>query len=624
MPDSQGADAGEAGRSASRRAEDEAEQLQVALEDALAQADALAQERDALRRDFAACLRRLHEMEAQRGVAPSPVRDDVAQARADATAEELRVAMEELHVFAEELEVSNAALSTANLELESRVSARTAELAEVNAQLRDSEERLQLAQAHASAGTWDWDIQARRVSWSQSYCQLYGIDPETAAPSYENWLDTIVPADREQAEAAIRQCLAHRRREFRVEYRIEHPLRGERWLAGRGHLSLDAKGEPARLLGIIFDVTERKQAQLALAEANAGLRREISARVAGEQRLRLLMEGVPQLIWRAVGEGSWSWSGPQWTSYTGQSEARSLGMGWLDMLHPDDREAALAAWADAAGDQPLESETRIFSRAHGRHRWFQNRAAPVRDAEGQVIEWLGTSTDIHDLRVLQERQKVMVAELQHRTRNLLGVVRGISSQTMREVSGLEEFGQLFGERLALLSRVQGLLSRADEQPITLGALLHMEVEAVGGAALGDRVRLEGPEVTLRNAHVQTLALAFHELATNARKYGALSGDEGRLDIRWELRRAGAGPATSGRQVPGRQVPGRQVHVEWRETGIVPLAEDAGGRRFGYGRELIERALPYSLGAHSSFSLEAEGLRCIIDLPLDEQDAGRVR
>jgi two-component system CheB/CheR fusion protein len=597
-----------------RHAEEELEQLLVALEDSQAQAGALANERDALRRDFAACLRRMHELEAWRVPAASPAlpADVVVETEESTTTEELRVAMEELQVFAEELEVSNNALTNANLELESRVAVRTVELTRLNTQLRDSEERLQLAQTHAAAGTWDWDVKGQRITWSHSYCHLYGLDPEKAVPSYESWLESIIPADRQQAETAIRLCLVNHRPEFRVEFRIEHPQRGERWLAGRGHLTMDEEGQPERLLGIFFDVTERKQAQIALAEANAGLRREVAARKASEQRLRILMEGVPQLIWRATEQGAWSWCSPQWRRYTGRTEPHSLGFGWVEALHPDDREAALLAWNTTEQDKPLEMETRIFSQAHGQHRWFQTRAAPVRDVDGRILEWLGTSTDIHELRQLQERQQVLVAELQHRTRNMLGVVRGIASQTIREAAGLEDFSNLFGERLSLLSRVQGLLSRSDEQPITLGALLRMELEAVGGMAIGGRITLDGPDVTLRNAHVQTLALAFHELATNARKYGPLGEGEGRLAIHWDLR--GVAATDDG-------APARRVHIEWRESGVTASKSAKGARRIGYGRELIERALPYSLGAQTCFSLEAEGLHCIIDLPLDEQFGG---
>ena len=112
---------------------------------------------------------------------------------------------------------ANQALTQANQELEARVAARTAELGALNARLRDSEERLRLAQRYAGAGSWDWDIKADRVAWSQEYLDLYGRDPKTVAPSHAAWLEAIHPDDREAAESALQDCLRRRDPDFRLE-----------------------------------------------------------------------------------------------------------------------------------------------------------------------------------------------------------------------------------------------------------------------------------------------------------------------------------------------------------------------------------------------------------------------
>src|SRR5262249_28119355 len=152
------------------------------------------------------------------------------------------------------------------------------------------------------------------------------------------------------------------------------------------------------------------------------------------------------------------------------------------------------------------------------YRWFQARATPIRNEAGVVVEWLGTSTDIDELRQAREHQKLLVAELQHRTRNLIGGVRSLATMTARDFSDLDSFQAHFGDRLAALSRVQGLLSRADEEPITLGSLLRLELEALGTPRFVDQISLEGPEVRIKSSVVQTFALAIHELATNALKH----------------------------------------------------------------------------------------------------------
>lgn len=203
--------------------------------------------------------------------------------------------------------------------------------------------------------------------------------------------------------------------------------------------------------------------------------------------------------------------------------------------------------------------------------------------------------DIQRLEALQRTQAVLVAELQHRTRNLMSVVKSLAAQTIASSSSLESFGEQFTVRLAALSRVQNLLSRSNEQPITIGALVRLEIDALG--ADDSRVVLDGPEVRLRKSTVQTLALVVHELATNARKYGAFSTEEGRLSVTWGLRDGGS-----------------RLKLEWLEEGIRGAGADVPARR-GYGRQLIEKALPYEIGAQTCFDLQPHTLRCTIELPV---------
>ncbi|ABY29320.1 GAF domain-containing protein [Methylorubrum extorquens] len=321
-----------------------------------------------------------------------------------------------------------------------------------------------------------------------------------------------------------------------------------------------------------------------------------------EARQRALVEGIPQLVWRAGDGGAWSWASPQWCRYTGQTEAESRGFGWLDAVHPEDRDRAQNAWSGAAAAEVLAVDYRIRHAPEGRYRWFQSRALPLREGS-DIVEWLGTSTDIDDLRQLQEQQGVMVAELQHRTRNLITVVRSLAEQTMARSDSMPMFRARFYDRLAVLSRVQGLLSRSTIEPITLHALIATELDALGAWEASDRIYLDGPSVRLRKATVQTFALALHELATNARKYGALSGDAGRLSVTWRT-------YTEDDRM--------RLALHWSETEIERPREEGAAQRRGYGRELIEKALPYALDARTRYELSETALHCSIDLPLTER------
>ena len=355
-----------------------------------------------------------------------------------------------------------------------------------------------------------------------------------------------------------------------------------------------------------------------LREANQHLDERVAARTAeigkankrlakSETRFRTLVEGMPQLVWRSESGGDWTWCSPQWIGFSGLSLTRSLGQGWLDAIHPEDRPAVVEAWRTADGRNAFQVDARIHSVQDGRFRHFRTRAMPVHDADGTILEWLGTSTDVNDITELRERQGVLLAELQHRTRNLMGVVRSLVSRTLRGSSSLEDFTRRLEPRLAALSRVQGVLSRRREgERITVNALIREELAAhidLESQDFADRVQLEGPDVRLKSSTVQIFALGLHELTTNALKYGALSPRGGNLTVRWEVRPSDEGP---------------RLNVVWVEEGVAGLEASGTSPREGYGRELIERALPYQLGARTTYELGPEGVRCEIDAPLDER------
>ncbi|MGX5775257.1 PAS domain-containing sensor histidine kinase [Methylorubrum zatmanii] len=320
-----------------------------------------------------------------------------------------------------------------------------------------------------------------------------------------------------------------------------------------------------------------------------------------EDRFRALASLIPVLLWRSDVSGQHNSANEPWLTYTGQTLAQSQGGGWLEAIHPDDRAKARDAFETGRGKrQSIEVQQRI-RRADGQYRWFLVRQAPIVDAEGQLTQWIGAAMDIHDLHELQERQAVLVAELQHRTRNLLGVVRSIAHQTMVQTGPTTRFREQFSDRLAALSRVQGLLSRSEQEPITLQALIQTELNALGIDDFAERIFLSGPPVRLRKASVQTLALALHELATNARKHGALTTAHGRLSVTWHAE-------------PG-QGEEERLLLEWVEDGISRAREEQNPTRRGYGRELIERAMPYVLDAKTRYELGETRLFCSIDMPL---------
>ena len=465
------------------------------------------------------------------------------------------------------------------------------ERARAREQLRLREAELAQVQHAGGVGGVIIDLaDGMRSHRSPEYKRLHGLSPQVAWESHDDWLARVHPDDRAEADRTVWHAINHGDR-YTSEYRIVRPVDGAvRWILARAQIERDAQGRPLRLVGIHHDITERKTMEAALRLS--------------ERRLHTLISGMPQLVWRAQGAGGWTWASPQWAAFTGQDRAASLGWGWLEAVHPQDRARVREAWRLAESRGTLSIDHRILGRADRRYRWFQTRAAPVRGADGTIGEWLGTSTDIDEMRMLQDRQQVLLDELQHRTRNLMGVVSVLARRTAAASEDLDAFVASFDDRLAALSRANNLLSKmADGQRIAFDVLLRQELDALGVTDdAGICVALEGdPDIPLRSSTVQILALALHELGTNAVKYGALAGVAGRrLSVSWRIDATGTP---------------RCLVVQWRESGV-PMDEPCGT---GYGRELIERALPYQLGASTCYACTPDGVVCTIRLPVSAHE-----
>jgi PAS domain S-box-containing protein len=294
-------------------------------------------------------------------------------------------------------------------------------------------------------------------------------------------------------------------------------------------------------------ITDRKRAEQTLWQSEARLRAALQAgrmaywtwnvadgRVVASDTMEELFGLMPEENWRNSQQG-------------------------FALLHPDDRERHRElVERSRKEDEGWHSIFRIIRRRDGQIAWLEERAEPARDPITGKQRITGLVWDITEQREAAERQKVLLAELQHRTRNLLAVVRSITNRTLARSSSLDEFRASFRDRIEPLARVSGLLSRLNEgERIAFSELIRSELSGHGiteGIEHEGQVSLNGPEnVKLRSSTVQTLALGLHELTTNALKYGALCRPEGRLSICWSVERRAQGE--------------QWLKVEWRETGI---------------------------------------------------------
>lgn len=474
--------------------------------------------------------------------------------------EELQSANEELQTSKEELQSVNEEVTTVNNELSHRV----AELARANSDLKNLLESTQIA-------TVFLDNELRVTNFTPAAAEIFHLVETDVGRPIGHIKPRVSYDDLQDDARRVIRTLGSADRE------VEDPSRQMRYIVR----VLPYRSVDNFIGGAVVtftDVTPLTRAQRALRMS--------------EERLRLVTEHIPQLVWTAMNGGRWTWASPQWSEFTGQPEGRGYGLGWLDAVHPDDQPVAVEAWHMAESSGVLDAEWRIRA-ANGSYRWFHSRAKPLGRDSGSDLEWFGTSTDVHEMRELRERQGVLLSELQHRSRNLLGLVSSLAARTVKRGGSTQDFE----ERLAALSRAQGLLSRSANSAVGLDELVRTELAAHGDLTAPKTI-VDGPDVRLSAKQVQTLALALHELTTNAVKYGALKDVAGRLSVTWRL-------------VPCDE--SECLELDWVESEM-NLEPDSVTRR-GYGRELIERALTYSLRAKTNYVLDRDGVRCRIELPL---------
>lgn len=242
--------------------------------------------------------------------------------------------------------------------------------------------------------------------------------------------------------------------------------------------------------------------------------------------------------------------------------------------------------------------------------WFTFCYSPVRAADGTVLGMIDTVVETtSDVRARQERKRseealraseqhsrTLLAELQHRVRNTLAVVRSIARRTAERSDTVEEMIAHLEGRLDAFSRVQAVVTRSADGGVDLKSIIEDELLAVA-ARDGDQVQIQGEDILLVPRAAESISLAIHELATNAIKYGALSTRDGCIRVAW--RRLCANGL-------------ERLQLEWTESGLNDMPPP---EREGFGLELLRRTLPYDLGAETQIQFPPDGVRFSMSMPL---------
>ncbi|NKC33777.1 PAS domain-containing protein [Falsiroseomonas selenitidurans] len=465
-----------------------------------------------------------------------------------------------------------AALEVANAALERRVEERTRDL-------RGRERLLRLALQAAEAASWSWEVGASRLFWSDEMFHLLGLDPQADAglAEFDRFLEVVHPEDRDRLRKAAAQGIAEGSMavEFRVFRRMPDGRREPVWLLCRARLYPGDGGNPATLVGIDIDITQRRRA---------------------EERFEVATAAMSGFVYE------WDVETGRITRTTGAEALLGENPGteageWLARLHPEDRprleaEAQRLAREPARDSFALEYRAR---RADGGWAWLWDRGHVTRDpATGAVVRMVGGAVDVTARRQSEERQFLLLREVDHRAKNALAVVKAALRLTPRDDA--EEFAAAVEGRIDALARAQALLSETSWRGTPLRDILTGALEPfIGGppGMLAPRVRLEGPPVVLAATAIQPTAMAVHELATNATKYGALSSAEGQLWVAWRQE-------------------GGWLHLTWTESGGPPAP--APPARRGFGSRVVDTTVRSQLGGQVAWHWAADGLAVELALP----------
>jgi PAS domain S-box-containing protein len=446
---------------------------------------------------------------------------------------------------------------------------------ESEARLRALADNLPHAMIYQMAASAD-GVRRRFTFVGQSCARLNGVPAEAVLQDPRRLYELVAPEHR-QAMAAAEQAALAQVRPFDLEVAFIRPDGERRWSRISSAPRILADGSTL-WDGIQLDITDSRRSQEALATE--------------QNRLALVVEATGLGLWDYdIATGHLHWDEAMKAIFGLPADAEVDYAAYLAGLHPEDRERVTATFNDAiqAGATGYQTEHRIVTRG-GEVRWVIGCARIIRTPDGEALQLIGSAQDITERKLAEERLQLMVHELNHRVKNSMAVVQAITARTLRDDAAPEAARRNLTSRLLALARAHDLLTAESWAGADLATVATRSLTAL--AADHARVSITGPRVRLRPPAAVTFALVFHELATNAVKYGALSNETGCVSLAWSL-----------------QDDGRRLHLTWTETGGPPVVPPS---RRGFGVQLIERGLAAEGGGEVRLNYRPEGLVCSIE------------
>jgi PAS domain S-box-containing protein len=448
---------------------------------------------------------------------------------------------------------------------------------EVHARLAASEARFRAAIGAVDGILWTNDAAGRMTGEQPGWAQLTGQTPE----QYQGfgWADAVHPDDVASTLQAWMTAVAQGG-PFNFEHRVRRHDGVWRDFAIRAVAALEADGSIREWIGVHTDITERKRAEERLRES--------------EQRFRAMADSAPAPVWMTAIEGGVTFANEAFSEFAGVPPEALLGDAWIRLIHPDDIVGVGARRAAAReGPSAYGFEARFLC-GDGVYRWMVANARPQIDAQGQFQGYIGMAMDMTETKAAEFRQRLLINELNHRVKNTLASIQSIVRQTLRPDETPVHVRERLIDRLLAMSAAHDVLTRESWEGAGLEEIVRQGLAPFVDDQDAGRIAISGPALRVGASTALSLALAMHELATNAAKYGALSTPDGQITIAWTLGETGHAVLT------------------WTERGGPPVPAPS---RKGFGTRLLERGLSADLGGQPKLTFEVEGVRAVLPVRL---------
>jgi PAS domain S-box-containing protein len=464
------------------------------------------------------------------------------------------------------------------------------DLREAEAARRESDERLAATYDAATIGIAEADGNGRLLRVNDALCQMLGRSREALLAM--TFFDYTLEDDRKEDAALYARQIAGEINNYMVRKRATRPDGTILHLDVYSSSVLDEGGRFRYGVRVLQDVTNAKYMEDQIRES--------------EQHLRNLLEALPAAVYTTDASGRITFFNKAAIEMSGRTP--QVGDMWCvtwrlhntdGTLLPHDQCPMAIALKE---DRPIRGVEAVAERPDGTRVPFIPYPTPLHDAEGKLIGAINMLVDITERKQAENRQRVLIDELNHRVKNTLATVQSLALQTARHCDNLEDFSRRFETRLLALSRAHDLLTKRHWEGVTLNLLAQEVIAAVGGG-YEDQIELKVPNIDLDARTALSLTMVLNELATNAIKHGALSSKGGQLSIIGRLEEGAGTPP--------------KLTLEWREHGGPPVVAP---RRRGIGSRLIERCIERDLGGELDLSFEPSGVVCRLSIVAGLADA----